>query len=233
MLKSFLMASFCGEDAADTKLPNIWCMACTSAANCGVSSKRCTACFRIGPLPSWHEMVQEMGRVDRSHTCEEGSNTYNIYLNLNNFLTLWLRVHAEPNKSVCVRLMDDLMDIFKLLVLPRCCYHNVIEEYFEHPTSYESEPSCNNQCLFCDGTYANMCGPISKARLIALSTISVVENGNVSAMSLLSMISSPSNERVKEAIWRGKKDVTAGSVHALGAYPDAHCSEHSSLEFGT
>ncbi len=89
------MASCCREDAsADVNkdastnkilLPKIWCMACTSAANCGVSSKNCTACFRIGPPPSWHEMVQEMGRVDRSHNCEAGSNTYNIYLNLNNF----------------------------------------------------------------------------------------------------------------------------------------------------
>ncbi len=34
-------------------------------------------------------------------------------------------------------------------------------------------------------------------------------------MSLLSIINSPSNRRYKEAIWRGKKDVSAGSVHAL------------------
>ncbi len=126
-----------------------------------------------------------------------------------------MRVRAEPNESVRGRLMDDLMDILKLLVLPRRCYHDVIEERFEHPTSYESEPSCNNQCSFCDGTYANMCGPISKAPLIALLRTSVFENGKVSAMSLLSMISSPSNKSVKESIWRGKKDVTPGSVHAL------------------
>jgi hypothetical protein len=126
--------------------------------------------------------------------------------------------------------MDDLMDILKLLVLPCRCYHDVIEEYFEHPTSYESEPFCNNQCSFCDGTYANMCGPVSKARLIALLTTSVFENGKVSAMSLLSMISSPSNKRVKEAIWRGKKDVTAGSVHALILMLIAANILHLSLE---
>lgn len=34
-------------------------------------------------------------------------------------------------------------------------------------------------------------------------------------MSLLSTMASPSNKRFKEVIWRGKKDVPAGSVHAL------------------
>ncbi len=108
------------------------------------------------------------------------------------------------------------MDILKLLVLPNRCYHNILEEHFEHPSFYESEPSCNNQCSFCNGTtYANMCGPISKAHLISLLTTSVFENGKVSAMSLLSMISSPSNKRIQESIWHGKRDVTPGSVHAL------------------
>jgi superfamily II DNA helicase RecQ len=52
MLKWYLMAAFCrgtsdaNEDNAT--LPTIWCMPCTSAANCGVSSTNCTACFRIG-----------------------------------------------------------------------------------------------------------------------------------------------------------------------------------------
>ena len=214
MLKSFLMASFCG-DVHDDNLPRIWCMACTSAANCGVSSKNCTSCFRIGPPPSWHEMVQEMGRVDRLHTDAVGINTYNIYFNLNTFLSLWLRVQSESKASVRVRLLDDLMDILNLLVLPSRCYHDVIEEHFEHPTLYDSTPSCNNNCSFCDGSYAILCGPISKAQLISLLTTNIFENGKVPAMSLLSTMSSPSNKRFKEAIWRGKKDVPAGNVHAL------------------
>jgi hypothetical protein len=111
--------------------------------------------------------------------------------------------------------MDNLMDILKVLVLPQRCYHDMIEERFEHPALYDSEPSCNNQCSYCDGTYADMCGPISKACLISLFTTNVFENGKISAMSLVSTISSPSNKRVKEAIWRGKKDVSAGNVHAL------------------
>ena len=215
MLKSFLMASFCA-DVHNESLPKIWCMPFTSAANCGVSSKDCTSCFRIGPPPSWHKMVQEMGRVDRLHTTtSETMNMYNIYLNLNTFLGLWLRVQKESNANVHARLSDDLMDILNLLVLPRRCYHDVIEEHFENPCSYESTPSCDSHCSFCDGTYVTLCGPISKAQLVCLLTTNIFENGKVYAMSLLSTISSPSNKQYKEAIWRGKKDVSAGSVHAL------------------
>ena len=72
MLKWFLMAAFCGvksdsnDDDSNASLPKI-CMSCTSTANCGVSSDKCTSCFRLGPPPAWHEMVQDMGHVDRPH----------------------------------------------------------------------------------------------------------------------------------------------------------------------
>lgn len=225
MLKSYLMACFCGdgrlngddsvgEDNDSSTIP-IWCMPCTSAANCGVSSKNCTTCFRIGPPPSWHEMVQEMGRVDRLHNMEHGTNSYRVYINLNTFLSLWIRVHSEPNVNVQVRQMEHLMEILTLLVLPQQCYHDAIEHHFEHPTLYESNPSCGKRCSFCDGSYRHICGDVSNNHLISLLTTRVFEKGNVSAMSLISMINSPSNRRVKDAIWLGKKDVTPGNVHAL------------------
>ncbi len=102
MLKSFLMASFCGDETVfsdnnnaipssegnTSVLPRIWCMPCTSAAICGISSLNCTTCFCLGPPPSWHEMVQEMGRVDRMHNSVPGT------------ISLWLRIHSESNVSV-------------------------------------------------------------------------------------------------------------------------------------
>jgi hypothetical protein len=47
-----------------------------------------------------------------------------------------------------------------------------------------------------------------------LTTI-LFQKGITNAMSLISMISSNANSRVKSAIWMGKKDVTPGNVHAL------------------
>ncbi len=228
MLKTYLMAAFAGEATEETNstaptstgelptmLPNILCMPCTSAANCGISSKRCSFCFRIGPPPSWHEMVQEMGRVDRAHNSITDTNSYKIYMNFNTFLSLWQRVQSEVNDVVRQRQLGNLMEILTLLVLPRRCFHDAIENHFENPATYESNPSCNNNCSFCDGSYINLCGTISKSNLITVLTTIIFHNGVTNAMSLVLMISSNANSRVKSAIWMGKKDVTPGNVHAL------------------
>eukprot|EP00956_Cyclotella_meneghiniana_P020359 scaffold35768_cov46-Cyclotella_meneghiniana.AAC.2 len=75
MLKMFLMECFCGE-YDDDSLINIWCMACTAAAHCGVSSKRCTQCYRYGPVPNWYDLVQEAGRVDRLLNAPSGARCH-------------------------------------------------------------------------------------------------------------------------------------------------------------
>ena len=229
MLKSYLMASFCNEsedsqgiestnhDAQPSiTLPTIVCMPCTSAANCGVSSKNCTNCFRIGLPPSWHELVQEMGRVDRLHHSVRGANTYKVYLNMTTFISLWCRVQSEPNKQVQQRSMDDLMDLLRFLVLPTSCYHDAIEKHFENPSSYDSDPSCDGNCSFCDGSINNICGgAVSKSQIISLLTTHVFDKGSVPALSLISMLTSPTNKRRKAAIWRGKTNILPGHAHAL------------------
>ncbi len=136
-------------------------------------------------------------------------------MNFNTFLSLWCRVQSEVNDVVRERQLRNLMEILTLLVLPRRCYHDAIENHFENPATYESNPSCNNNCSFCDGSYINLCGTISKSNLITVLTTILFQKGMTNAMSLISMISSNANSRVKSAIWMGKKDVTPGNVHAL------------------
>jgi superfamily II DNA helicase RecQ len=75
MMKMMLMESFCGECDTDA-LPTIYCMPCTAAAHCGVSSKKCKQCYRYGPCPNWYDLVQEMGRVDRLLNALRGSQCY-------------------------------------------------------------------------------------------------------------------------------------------------------------
>ena len=90
MLKSYLMAVFCGEDIVEG-LRRVWSMPCTSAAECGLSSKRCSKCYRCGSCPNWHNFVQEMGRVDRAHSALLGEHNYVLYQDVPLFLQLWLR----------------------------------------------------------------------------------------------------------------------------------------------
>ena len=116
--------------------------------------------------PSWHELVQEMGRVDRLQNAEPGSNQYNIYLNLNTYLSLWMRVQLEPNSSVRHRQNNDILSVLRFLILPHECYHSVIESHFEDPTLSTPRDGCENNCSYCTGAYQNFCGRVSKRQLI-------------------------------------------------------------------
>ena len=82
MMKSYLMAAFCGDDILDAvfELPTVWAMPVTSAAQCGLSSRKCKRCYRYGPCPNWHDLMQEMGRVARDIMVESGSNEYRTFL---------------------------------------------------------------------------------------------------------------------------------------------------------
>ncbi len=164
------MACFCGNtaDLAALKvLPNIWCMPCTSAG----SSTWCITCFRIGLPPSWHELVQEMGRVDRLQNAEPGSNRYNVYLNLNTYLSLWMRVQLlEPNLSVGDWQNDDILSVLRFTILPHECYHSVIESHFEDPTLSTPRDGCKNYCSYCTGAYKNFCGKSIKATFDFITT---------------------------------------------------------------
>ena len=156
MLKSYLMAAYCGEEGIiDFDFPFVWCMPCTSAANCGVSSKRCTKCYRYGPCPNWQDLVQEMGRVDRLHRATRGTNAYYLYLNVVTFLSLWVRANHEQNEKVRHRYVDQLMEVLRFLVLPNKCYHEAIEEHFENPSTNQSRGGCGGMC--CRTTRRSRC----------------------------------------------------------------------------
>ncbi len=102
-----------------------------------------------------------------------------------------------------------------MLILPRQCYHEMIEMHFERPSTYVGEHTCNNNCLYCDGLYKLFCGRISKHQLISILTTSIFEHGKISATSLVGLLSSKDKKRVKQAIWKGNANVTPGNVHAL------------------
>ena len=172
-------------------------MPCMSATNCGVSSKNCTSCFCLGPPPTRHEMVQEISRVDRLHSGEVGINSYRIYLNLNTYLSLWLRVQLYSNELVKDQQNCDLQLIMWFLNLPNQYYHLVIEKNFQNPTSTTNQLGCETQCLYCNGAYKNICPQISKSQLTALLTTKLFHNGPVSAASLIGMISSKENYQIK------------------------------------
>ena len=86
MGKSFLAEAFAGDDN-DDDLPTIFCMPCTEAAQCGVSSSKCNKCFRYGLIPSAVMMSQELGRVNRLLLAIPGAHGYYVYANVTSFIS--------------------------------------------------------------------------------------------------------------------------------------------------
>ena len=235
MLKSYLVGCFCRnqrdisdvEDDGDNngdestnarilRLPKIWCMPCTSAANCGVSSDLCNKCYRLGPPPNFHDMVQEMGRVDRLHDAVRGEHTYQIYLNVPTFISLWLRIQTEPVQNVRKKQEADLLEVLKCLVLPVRCYHDAIEEYFENPHTHVSRGGCGDYCSFCTKAYLDISGSISRLHLVSILTTHVFDKGPIRAEKLMSFFSAKAAQQYKKKIWRvAPTTVTPGQVHGL------------------
>ena len=217
MMKSYLMDSFCRDDSdRDDTLPMIWCMPCTSAANCGVSSKRCNKCYRHGLPPNWNDLVQEMGRVDRAHDAKPGEHAYYIYQNVTTYLSLWIRSQRQPNPDVRNRHEKQLYEVMKSLMLPDRCYHEVVEEMFENPATYKSRGPCGNLCSYCTSDYKNFSGAISKERLVAHLQTNIFDRGAVRADKFVTFLTDKSNmNKIKKSIWGETTNAPAGMIHGL------------------
>ena len=216
MMKSYLMDCFCGDDSdGDDNLPMIWCMPCTSAANCGVSSKRCNKCYRHGLPPNWKDLVQEMGRVDRAHDAKPGEHGYYIYQNVTTYPSLWIRSQRQTNPDVRNRHEKQLYEVMKSLMLPDRCYHEVVEEMFENPATYKSRGPCGNLCSYCTGDHKNFSGAISKERLVGHLQTNIFHRGAVRADEFVKFLTDKSNmNKIKKSIW-GETNAPPGMVHGL------------------
>ena len=215
MMKSYLMDAFSGE-SEDESLPNIVCMPCTSAANCGVSSKLCTRCYRIGPPPNMLDLVQEMGRVDRSHTGALGENSYHIYLNVPTYIQLWIRTQMDANATIRRRQSEDLLSTLKHLVLPTKCLHQIIEEHFENPANRKDIGPCTNNCSFClAGDGVRVSGKVSKKKLVSILQANVFVDGSVPADKLVGMFTSDKGKHLRSNIWCGLSTKNPGKAHGL------------------
>ena len=226
MLKTYLMEAFCtvtndSTQADGFKLPKILAMACTSAANCGVSSRSCDSCYRVGPPPNLYDLFQELGRVDRGLDAEHGEHFYRIYLNVPTYLSLWLRIQSESNRTIRERKEAELSETIKMLVLPKECYHTSIAQYFQRPANNVDDYSngCNNNCSYCCDDHNQFTGRISRDKLVNILTATIFISGSISAGKLVSMISSTkkrsANSELKRQIWCGRCNVEPREVHGL------------------
>ncbi len=215
MGKSFLAEAFAGEDNDDT-LPTIFCMPCTEAAQCGVSSNRCNKCFRYGLIPSVTMMVQELGRVNRLLMAIPGAHGYYVFANVTSFISLWIRAKRQPLARVRRRHEQQMMDNTRRLILPSECYHTSIEREFENPSTFVDRGPCGTLCSFCTGGSKEFTNEFSKAKLKAALMSNIFDRGSVPARKFVGFITDKANQnKLRKQIWGDGVAVTAGNIHAL------------------
>jgi superfamily II DNA helicase RecQ len=104
--------------------------------DCGVSSNELTHVYHKGLSFNVYDVVQEMGRANRTQKLDNCS--YTIYLSFPCLLSTYARIMANPNSQERRRLEHDLCEVVAFLIVPQMCYHSFIETYFEWETKSEA-----------------------------------------------------------------------------------------------
>ena len=80
---------------------------------------------------SAYAQVQEFGRVDRKMNATPGSNTYEIHLDFNSYVSIFIRAMkcndaAERKKQLIAHHI-----VMAYTLCPNECYHTFTKNYFE------------------------------------------------------------------------------------------------------
>ena len=142
------------NDDGTVSLPRISILTATSAANSGVSSNYLSLAMHKGFPFSLYDMVQEMGRVNRTQCMDDCY--FQVHASFNCFVSAFVRIMTTSEASERKRLALHLLDVLCLLVIPEKCYHVAIEQYFEWDV--HTPGSCNNMCSYCCGATSNFTG---------------------------------------------------------------------------
>ena len=136
------------ETEEQVRLPKIQIVVATKSAEAGINGKHLVF-GKVSGLPaSLYELVQQMGRVDRVGTDAAGTNTYEVHLDLNSYVSLIVRImqcDCESERRVQLRQMHEVLT---MLVLPKTCYHVAIERKFEWEWC-STKDECGDYCSKC------------------------------------------------------------------------------------
>eukprot|EP00956_Cyclotella_meneghiniana_P031331 scaffold81936_cov56-Cyclotella_meneghiniana.AAC.2 len=186
-------------------LPKISVMTATSAANCGVSSNDLSTAMHKGFPFSMYDLVQEMGRVNRTQQLDNCS--FQIHASLDCFVSSFVRLMTNDEYGERMRTVAALTEVLRFLIIPDRCYHSFIETYFEWDSS--AKVGCGDMCSFCKGHASGFTGVFKRMQVVGILTKQFREKLAVSG------------EDLKRALRDNKKTIftvvpkTMGPIHAL------------------
>jgi hypothetical protein len=170
MQKIYLMRLFCSQlDELDEEVGlgyRLMILAATTSANCGVSSPNCHRVYQLGLPTNFYNLVQGMGRCDRSGYNWQGDDRYEIHVSYPLFLSLYVRCICVKDARERQIQIDDLFRVLRFVMTPEECHHVTLERYFDSPDIQEgSYDLCEQFCSFCKGDYREHCGRLRKLAL--------------------------------------------------------------------
>ena len=186
-------------------LPRISILTATSAANSGVSSNQLKTAMHKGFPFSYHDLVQEMGRVNRTQLMDDCC--FQIHASLSCFISAFVRIMTNKESSERARTASHLWDVLRLLITPEQCYHKSIEKYFEW--NVHTPGQCENMCSYCCGATKTFTGLVNRMQVVGVLTAVFHANPEVHP------------DVLKEAIKSSKKKIFVvpskfmGQIHGL------------------
>ena len=165
-LDSLLRMGSSEEDDDDSlALPKVQIVVGTKALQCGVSGNYIKHAFKKGFPANMYELVQELGRVDRQRNAEPGTNTYEIHVSFDSYISIFVRIMQNKDSSERQVQLRQLHEVLEFLLVPSTCYHTIIEHYFERQSEGE-KCHCGDQCSFCLDEHDDFTGKVNKKGLL-------------------------------------------------------------------
>ena len=82
------------------------------------------------------------------------------------YISLYVCIMQQKVKTRHKLELDQLDEVVSLLVVPRCCYHSIIEDYFEWIEQEKTD--CVDVCSCCLGEIQHFTKRIDKTGLVSL-----------------------------------------------------------------
>ncbi len=159
-------------------LPKVQCIIATKSAEAGINGPHLKFAKMNGLPASLYELVQQLGRVDRTATGEPGSNTYEVHIDFGSYTSIFLRIMAIGDANERKIQLLALHTVLDCLVKPTACFHSTIEEYFEWLPMTADKAPCIEFCSFCIGEMPGLTKRVSKLGIISFLTMNIIASTN-------------------------------------------------------
>ena len=122
---------------------------------------------------SLYELVQQLGRLDRKGTAIPGENTYEVHVDFNSYVSLYVRIMSCDSADERTIQLEQLHEVLRFPLLPQTCYHVAMENKFEWKNNSDKQ-ECTHYCSKCRGDIKEFTKRVSKAGLQSLLTTKVL-----------------------------------------------------------